>query len=146
MIRRPPRSTLFPYTTLFRSNWHSDQSGDRAGAIRVESAIEQNLWLWRKERDSRERRRDERWHVWARAGATRRSSRRHVGWSFAKPLQSHLHRQRTKRLQQRERIQPHWQSQFATVWSVQRPSPRTILQLHGQPPDLFAMPFQFLAG
>src|ERR1039457_7598985 len=23
MIRRPPRSTLFPYTTLFRSTWHS---------------------------------------------------------------------------------------------------------------------------
>src|SRR2546428_5105097 len=23
MIRRPPRSTLFPYTTLFRSNEHS---------------------------------------------------------------------------------------------------------------------------
>src|SRR2546430_15736586 len=22
MIRRPPRSTLFPYTTLFRSEWH----------------------------------------------------------------------------------------------------------------------------
>src|SRR2546426_2276100 len=22
MIRRPPRSTLFPYTTLFRSSWH----------------------------------------------------------------------------------------------------------------------------
>src|SRR5260221_9928228 len=22
MIRRPPRSTLFPYTTLFRSKWH----------------------------------------------------------------------------------------------------------------------------
>src|SRR2546430_7572167 len=22
MIRRPPRSTLFPYTTLFRSPWH----------------------------------------------------------------------------------------------------------------------------
>src|SRR5256885_5868603 len=22
MIRRPPRSTLFPYTTLFRSNWY----------------------------------------------------------------------------------------------------------------------------
>src|SRR3989442_4304549 len=22
MIRRPPRSTLFPYTTLFRSDWH----------------------------------------------------------------------------------------------------------------------------
>src|SRR3712207_8671739 len=27
MIRRPPRSTLFPYTTLFRSN---DDSGARA--------------------------------------------------------------------------------------------------------------------
>src|SRR5258707_9761241 len=25
MIRRPPRSTLFPYTTLFRS-WHTDMS------------------------------------------------------------------------------------------------------------------------
>src|SRR5256884_7882824 len=24
MIRRPPRSTLFPYTTLFRSSLHSD--------------------------------------------------------------------------------------------------------------------------
>src|SRR5256885_5610968 len=24
MIRRPPRSTLFPYTTLFRSNWVLD--------------------------------------------------------------------------------------------------------------------------
>src|SRR5260221_10761957 len=24
MIRRPPRSTLFPYTTLFRSLWVSD--------------------------------------------------------------------------------------------------------------------------
>src|SRR3712207_8646411 len=26
MIRRPPRSTLFPYTTLFRSRGHSRQS------------------------------------------------------------------------------------------------------------------------
>src|SRR3989442_8513310 len=26
MIRRPPRSTLFPYTTLFRSNCQLDQS------------------------------------------------------------------------------------------------------------------------
>src|SRR2546425_11565985 len=29
MIRRPPRSTLFPYTTLFRSD--PDQAGDLAG-------------------------------------------------------------------------------------------------------------------
>ena len=28
MIRRPPRSTLFPYTTLFRSNsWKQDPDG-----------------------------------------------------------------------------------------------------------------------
>src|SRR5260370_10595759 len=25
MIRRPPRSTLFPYTTLFRSAWQKDE-------------------------------------------------------------------------------------------------------------------------
>src|SRR2546430_11870770 len=26
MIRRPPRSTLFPYTTLFRSNFEADRA------------------------------------------------------------------------------------------------------------------------
>src|SRR5260221_7999538 len=30
MIRRPPRSTLFPYTTLFRSMGRSGESGARA--------------------------------------------------------------------------------------------------------------------
>src|SRR2546425_2465305 len=30
MIRRPPRSTLFPYTTLFRSA-HADERGGDAG-------------------------------------------------------------------------------------------------------------------
>src|SRR5256885_15309075 len=33
MIRRPPRSTLFPYTTLFRS--HAFQQGERAGTLKV---------------------------------------------------------------------------------------------------------------
>src|SRR3712207_7372312 len=40
MIRRPPRSTLFPYTTLFRSQHRAEQAGfdtgimlDRAGRI-----------------------------------------------------------------------------------------------------------------
>src|SRR2546430_12900140 len=28
MIRRPPRSTLFPYTTLFRSRWLDPQQHD----------------------------------------------------------------------------------------------------------------------
>src|SRR3989442_4083797 len=31
MIRRPPRSTLFPYTTLFRSPWsHRPRDGESA--------------------------------------------------------------------------------------------------------------------
>src|SRR3989449_11131954 len=29
MIRRPPRSTLFPYTTLFRSRWYHSLEKDR---------------------------------------------------------------------------------------------------------------------
>src|SRR5258707_7377731 len=31
MIRRPPRSTLFPYTTLFRSEGRCDRERDCAG-------------------------------------------------------------------------------------------------------------------
>src|SRR2546430_12564799 len=43
MIRRPPRSTLFPYTTLFRSRndvWHA--SGSRARAARLHHAERQH--------------------------------------------------------------------------------------------------------
>src|SRR2546427_7723267 len=54
MIRRPPRSTLFPYTTLFRSifSWHlgikiNDVAGSAVGAL-----------------DPREF-----WHAWARGAA-----------------------------------------------------------------------------
>src|SRR3712207_8635325 len=31
MIRRPPRSTLFPYTTLFRSHWEGLETPAAAG-------------------------------------------------------------------------------------------------------------------
>src|SRR3712207_8338807 len=34
MIRRPPRSTLFPYTTLFRSALDLDFTGERAALRR----------------------------------------------------------------------------------------------------------------
>src|SRR3712207_7545384 len=34
MIRRPPRSTLFPYTTLFRSDVERDRRGVRTGGRR----------------------------------------------------------------------------------------------------------------
>src|SRR2546426_12464011 len=35
MIRRPPRSTLFPYTTLFRSKEHTFRHGRWLGSPRV---------------------------------------------------------------------------------------------------------------
>src|ERR1043166_9754572 len=35
MIRRPPRSTLFPYTTLFRSGSDGRQATDRGARVRV---------------------------------------------------------------------------------------------------------------
>src|SRR3712207_8446676 len=57
MIRRPPRSTLFPYTTLFRSPWpveghpvnDSDVPGARAGIADLRPlarAREQKAWYW----------------------------------------------------------------------------------------------------
>src|SRR3712207_7850553 len=36
MIRRPPRSTLFPYTTLFRSHGRAERAARLAVAPRVE--------------------------------------------------------------------------------------------------------------
>src|SRR2546430_9007855 len=38
MIRRPPRSTLFPYTTLFRSTAHVD-GADAAGSVSNDTDI-----------------------------------------------------------------------------------------------------------
>src|SRR5256885_3703394 len=35
MIRRPPRSTLFPYTTLFRSIRKKQRVGKRMGIMRI---------------------------------------------------------------------------------------------------------------
>src|SRR3712207_7630019 len=35
MIRRPPRSTLFPYTTLFRSDLHRLQGHDPAAEVHL---------------------------------------------------------------------------------------------------------------
>src|SRR3712207_8131584 len=41
MIRRPPRSTLFPYTTLFRSRWRRDRlgHGERAQGLRLRQGL-----------------------------------------------------------------------------------------------------------
>src|SRR3712207_8522256 len=46
MIRRPPRSTLFPYTTLFRSVWEGRDGSRRTlgfGELAAESARHANL-------------------------------------------------------------------------------------------------------
>src|SRR3712207_8982940 len=38
MIRRPPRSTLFPYTTLFRSSWPSSAPPASASTRAISTA------------------------------------------------------------------------------------------------------------
>src|SRR3712207_2250795 len=43
MIRRPPRSTLFPYTTLFRSEVVLAARGQRVGLVYEEDAAERLL-------------------------------------------------------------------------------------------------------
>src|SRR3712207_8339673 len=43
MIRRPPRSTLFPYTTLFRSLGEPDQPGDLRDLRRREAGWRQGV-------------------------------------------------------------------------------------------------------
>src|SRR2546430_10198973 len=45
MIRRPPRSTLFPYTTLFRSWFGRIASGARRGVVRANAHLEQQLLI-----------------------------------------------------------------------------------------------------
>src|SRR5258707_1887033 len=50
MIRRPPRSTLFPYTTLFRSCTAKEgdlvQRGQRIGMIKFGSRTELSIPTW----------------------------------------------------------------------------------------------------
>src|SRR3712207_8936306 len=39
MIRRPPRSTLFPYTTLFRSHGFTSPSGPLSPVLRAQDTV-----------------------------------------------------------------------------------------------------------
>src|SRR5258707_7208850 len=50
MIRRPPRSTLFPYTTLFRSSGHFDPKSAQYLLIRSKRPVNQ----WRSEEHTSE--------------------------------------------------------------------------------------------
>src|SRR2546427_531020 len=47
MIRRPPRSTLFPYTTLFRSRW-SPRSEEHTSELQSQSNLVCRLLLEKK--------------------------------------------------------------------------------------------------
>src|SRR2546422_6371346 len=46
MIRRPPRSTLFPYTTLFRSRFLAAHEGDGVELLRCPRYIRE--WIGRE--------------------------------------------------------------------------------------------------
>src|SRR5256885_15291865 len=43
MIRRPPRSTLFPYTTLFRSEMMQLRQQAENSGFKIESATRENI-------------------------------------------------------------------------------------------------------
>ena len=45
MIRRPPRSTLFPYTTLFRSIFNQSRVSAHAEAAWILSCVARMGWL-----------------------------------------------------------------------------------------------------
>src|SRR2546421_2179973 len=48
MIRRPPRSTLFPYTTLFRSRWSPYRSEEHTSELPSRSELACRLLLEKK--------------------------------------------------------------------------------------------------
>src|SRR2546421_7776790 len=53
MIRRPPRSTLFPYTTLFRSRPGRRTPGSRAPAPKVLRTLRTRRWQGRDRKSTR---------------------------------------------------------------------------------------------
>src|SRR3712207_8327509 len=56
MIRRPPRSTLFPYPTLFRS----ERADDHVGELRVRLGVAAHRWARIDDVGDRPGRRDDR--------------------------------------------------------------------------------------
>src|SRR5256885_3731488 len=47
MIRRPPRSTLFPYTTLFRSYWWKSMTRMNENIVGIDTAIFMHPTVWK---------------------------------------------------------------------------------------------------
>src|SRR3712207_7388826 len=58
MIRRPPRSTLFPYTTLFRSRDATDKVTARVRIVLGVAARDEHIFRDAAALDAREHRRD----------------------------------------------------------------------------------------
>src|SRR2546422_6143633 len=60
MIRRPPRSTLFPYTTLFRSRHHEEADEDQrwGGRLGGDHARERREEHGQEEQDAHDDRRE----------------------------------------------------------------------------------------
>src|SRR2546426_5067779 len=59
MIRRPPRSTLFPYTTLFRSRKNSVHRGERTVGSNRRNSCDRRKHPYREPRQRRTARRSE---------------------------------------------------------------------------------------
>src|SRR5438034_8000653 len=86
MIRRPPRSTLFPYTTLFRSELKATrvvEPGDVAGALQRDVALDPE--------DGHAR--DPHLHVHLADGHAREDTQRARGIEACGPAAPRFHRQ-----------------------------------------------------
>src|SRR5258708_26661250 len=46
MIRRPPRSTLFPYTTLFRSSYTFPSANQISGSVNIQKVQDDVIKFW----------------------------------------------------------------------------------------------------
>src|SRR5256885_6221753 len=80
MIRRPPRSTLFPYTTLFRS---------RVGRLPARAADPQHENRGRREENARDRRRGVRHGARIQRLALRRARRRYRALGISRRSEEH---------------------------------------------------------
>src|SRR3712207_7324754 len=76
MLRRPPRSTLFPYTTLFRSLVRYAHEDAKVGGVRINAGELVMLSTPAANRDGRVYREPERFDI------TREISHPHVGFGY----------------------------------------------------------------
>src|SRR3712207_9240295 len=89
MIRRPPRSTLFPYTTLFRSMVLTGQTGP-AGDGDIDDIDEGTSSMIRQLWNANELPTDEAHCIWGDAGIPEFN---HNAWSDSHPMMKALYYQ-----------------------------------------------------